>query len=46
MPTARLRDELARVVFPGEAVALQGCRGPMAFGPGDVPVRDVVLTLR
>jgi hypothetical protein len=42
----RLRDELARVVFPGEAVALQVCRGPMAFGPGDVPVRGVVVTLR
>jgi hypothetical protein len=42
----RLRDELARSVFPGEALALQVCRGPMSYGPGDVPVRDVVVTLR
>jgi hypothetical protein len=27
-------------------VALQVCRGPMQFGPGDVPVRDVAGTLR
>jgi hypothetical protein len=46
MPCARLRAELARDVSPGEAVALQVCRGPMAYGPGDVPVRDVVGTLR
>jgi hypothetical protein len=37
---------LARAVFPGEPVAFQVCRGPMAFGPGDVPVPEVVLTLR
>jgi hypothetical protein len=30
----RLRDGLARVVFPGEAVALQVCQGPMRLGPG------------
>jgi hypothetical protein len=41
-----LREELAREVFPGEPVALQICRGPMVFGPGDVPARDVVQTLR
>jgi hypothetical protein len=46
MRRARLRGGLAQVVFPGEAVALQVCRGPMVFGPGDVPVRDVVVTLR
>jgi len=32
----RLRDELA----------LQVCQGPMRLGQGDVPVRDVVVTLR
>ena len=42
----RLREELAREVFPGETVSLQVCRGPMTFGPGDVPVSDVVVTLR
>jgi hypothetical protein len=46
MQAARLREELARVAFPGEPVALQVCRGPFRFGPGDVPVRDVVVTLR
>jgi hypothetical protein len=45
MQCGRLREELARAVFPGEAVALQVCRGPMAFVPADVPVRDVVATL-
>jgi hypothetical protein len=46
MQSARLRAELARDVFPGEPVALQVCRGPKRFGPGDVPVRDAVVTLR
>jgi hypothetical protein len=42
----RLREELARDVFPGEALALHVCRGPMSYGPGDVPFRDVVITQR
>jgi hypothetical protein len=46
MQCGQLREALARDIFPGEAVALQVCRGPMSFGPGDVPVRDVVVTLR
>jgi hypothetical protein len=44
MQAGWLRGELAKSVFPGEALAVQVCRGPMRFGPGDVPVRDVVVT--
>jgi hypothetical protein len=46
MQAARLREALAKEVFPGEPVVLQVFRGPMTFGPGNVPVRVVVVIPR
>jgi hypothetical protein len=42
----RLREGLARDVFPRRGGGPPGVPGPMQLGPGDVPVRDVVVTLR